>query len=198
MSKTLANLEWPDGRANPSGIKPIAYMVRKSEIISYPTIPTDASTAAELVTYDGDFTLKAAAKFITIYSTQGKGKVEWEPTGEKDCKGFLNKATLSYPDIDDNAKAVALQTANSNVVCIIPHYVSGGGIRYVVLGSENFDGTITPKGTSGDSFGSAKGLTIEIEAPDFLPLPVYTGLIPTDTGTLNCETGVFTPTAPVA
>lgn len=193
MSKTLANLEWPDGKTNPSGIKPIAYAVRKSDIVTFPTINADPAAPADYIAYDGDFVLKALALFITIYSTQGKGKLTFEPTGEKDCQGFLNKGTLSYPDISDNAKAMALRTINSNIIYIVPHYVSGGEIRYVVLGSENFDSTTTMKGDSGDAFGSAKGVTIEIEAPDFLPLPIYTGLIQIDGGTLNCATGKFTP-----
>ncbi len=63
-----------------------------------------------------------------------------------------------------------------------------------MIGSEDFNASTSMKGDTGDSFGSAKGMTIEVEAPDFYPLPNYEGLLETSDGTLNCATGVFTPT----
>ncbi len=188
MGSTLKNLDWADGQANPSGIKPIGYAVFKRDIVTFPKIDKDT------VVYKEDFILREGVKWITVYSTQGKGKLTWEPTGETDCQGILNKATLSYPDLSDNAKITAASTINSNLIYVIPHYVAGGGVRYAVIGSEDFNASTSMKGDTGDSFGSAKGMTIEVEAPDFYPLPNYEGLLETSDGTLNCATGVFTPT----
>lgn len=193
MVNTLANLEWPDGQTNPSGIKPIAYAIFKRDILTFPKMKADATTPAETVTYAEDFVLKTEAKWITVYSTQGKGKLTSEPTGETDCRGFTNKGTFSFPDLSVNAKALALKSTNSNLVWIAPHYVAGGGVAYAVLGGEHFNAKTDMKFDTGDSFGSAKGMTTEVEAPDFYPLPIYTGLIETAEGTLNCKTGVFTP-----
>lgn len=193
MSTTLANLDWPDGQSNPAGIKSIAYFISKADITKFPILKSNPASPAELVTLDGDFELAALAKFSTIYTTQGVGKVDWESSGEKDCKAITNKASLSYPDINDQAKAFATQTLNSNTLFIIPHYVAGGKIRYCVLGNKDFDSTVDIKGSSGAKPGDQKGLTIEISAPDFCALPVYTGLIPMEDGTLNCATGEFTP-----
>lgn len=193
MGNTLANLEWPDGQTNPSGIKPIAYAILKRDIATFPKIKTDGATSSELVTYTEDFTLKEGVKWITVYSTQGKGKLTSEPTGETDCRGFTNKGTFSFPDLSVNAKALALKSANSNLVWVVPHYIAGGGVAYATLGGEHFNAKTDMKFDTGDSFGSAKGMTTEVEAPDFYPLPNYEGLLETSEGTLNCKTGVFTP-----
>ena len=191
--KLLNDLKWDDGQTNPSGIMPIAYAIFKRDITTFPKIKKDGATSAEMITYTEDFVLKEGAKWIAVYSTQGKGKLSWEPTGETDCRGFTNKGTFSFPDLSVNAKVLALQSANSNLVWIAPHYVAGGGVAYAVLGGEHFNAKTDMKGDTGDSFGSAKGMTTEVEAPDFYPLPNYEGLLETSEGTLNCKTGVFTP-----
>lgn len=191
----LINLDWDDGRTNPSGIKSIAYFVRRSDIAKFPTLAADAATAAEMVGYKDDIVLKTGKKFETIYTTQGVGKVSSEVVGEKDVKQPVNKATLSYPDINDEAKAFATRYCNANMVFIIPHNTASG-VRYAVFGLD-MDASLTPKMESGDKPGSTKGLTIEIEAPDIVALPNYLGVIETATGSLNCSTGVFTPVAEV-
>lgn len=183
----LKNLDWPDGQTNASGIKPIAYAIRKVMVKKFPKLAEGG------VAYDGDFDLADGAKFITIYTTQGKGKVGYDQTGEKDCRMFTNKASLSFPDLSDAAGVLAVNTINSNLLVIVPHYEAGNKVRYAVFGSEHFDATTDCKGDSGDAPGSAKATTIEITAPDFVPLPSYSGLIPLDSGTLNCATGVTTP-----
>ena len=193
--RNLRNLSWKDGQINPSGIKSAAYFFLKSTVKTFPSMPADPKSAAEAVTYDGDFELVEGATAIEIYSTQGKGKAEFEGTGEKDCKMVTNKLTLSYPDMNDEAVDFVTSNMNANGIFIVPHYTAGGKVVYVVIGGQHFDSEISITGTTGDAAGSARGLTIEVSAPDFYALPRYTGIIPLPDGTLNCSTGVFTPTA---
>lgn len=180
---TLSNLDWVSGKANPAGIKSIAYFVRKSDISIYPKL-TGAS-------YTGDIELVAGKKFLTIYTTQGVGKVTFELVGNKDGKQPVNKATLSYPDINKAAKEFVTTYCNDNVVFIIPHYTTDG-VSYAVFGLE-YDCDVKFTGDGGDKPGSDKTFKIEIESADWAALPIYTGVINTDKGSLNCETGVFTP-----
>ena len=190
----LKSLEWKQGQVNPSGIRPLAYFIHKKDIAAWPVIEDDMAAAAnedEYVNYQGDYVLKAGASWKTIYSTQGKGSANWEPMGEKDCKMFTNKATLSYPDINDEGRAFTKAMANDNCVIIIPLPTKG---RYLALGSEYYDVAVTSKGNTGDAPGSAKGVTIEIEVPDTTPLPGYKGELVLEDGSLDCATGVFTPT----
>lgn len=192
MSELFESLDWADGQSNPSGIKTIVYYIPKRWIKTWPKPLAVPVAVDDLVIYDGDFELVAGKKFKKLYSTQGTGKVDFEPTGEKDHQMFINKGTFSFPDISAKAKAVALQMLNSNVVFVIPlpHPTDK---RFIVLGSEDYDVMVKPKGTTGDKPGSAKGLTFDVEAPDALCLPDYEGLLALDDGSLNCATGVFTP-----
>ena len=193
--RNLRNLSWKDGQINPSGIKSVVYFFRKADVKTFPTMSAEPKSATEAVTYDGDFELVEGATAIEIYTTQGKGKAEFEGSGEKDCKMVTNKLTLSYPDMNDEAVDFVNSNINANGIFIATHYTAGGKVAYVVVGGQHFDPEITINGTTGDAAGSARGLTIEVSAPDFYALPRYTGIIPLPEGTLNCATGVFTPTA---
>lgn len=182
---TLSNLDWADGKANPSGIQSIAYFVRKSDIVSpLPKIGDDG------IAYVEDIKLATGKKFQTIYTTQGAGSVTFELTGEADCVQPVNKAKLSYPDINDMAKTFATSYCNAKMVFIVPHNTVDG-VRFAVFGLE-MDASTKLTGNSGDKPGSAKGLTIEVESPDYVALPNYLGLIETDKGILDCATNIFT------
>lgn len=195
MSELLTSLDWADGQSNPSGIKTIVYVALKRWIKTWPkpiAIPVDAKDEVILA---GDFEMNAGKTFKKLYSTQGNGKCDFEPIGEKDHQMFVNKGMFSFPDISDDAKAAAKQMLNSNCVFVValPHPSEK---RFILLGTDDYDVTTKVKGTTGDKPGSAKGLTFEVEAPDALPLPSYTGALALEDGSLDCETGVFTPTAP--
>ena len=187
----LADIDFPIGSVNPSGISDEVYFVPKQYIKEWPTINDDFETAEDIAEYanlDGNFTLESGKTWNRLYSTQGKGSISWEYQGETDCKVVVNKATLSYPKLNDQGRALAKYASNGDFVFIVKH--DG---QFFLIGSQDYRATVTPNGTSGDAPGSAKGITLEIECPGTTPLPVYTGTILLSDGTLNCETGVFTP-----
>lgn len=180
------------GSVNPSGISDEVYFIAKQNIAGWPTIEDDfdeADDADEYAQYDGNFTLKTGKKWNLLYSTQGKGKISWEYQGETDCKVVVNKATLSYPKITNEARAFAKFASNGDFVFCVKH--DG---KFYIIGNKDYRATLTPNGDSGDAAGSAKGITIEIECPDTTPLPTYVGTIELSTGTLDCSTGVFAAT----
>ncbi len=193
MSNLLESLEWADGQINPSGIGTTVYYALKSEIKTMARIvrtPAPA-TAEDNVNLAGDHEMQPGKFFKKLYTTQGVGKVFWEPLGEKDHKMFLNKGMFSFPDIGVEARSFAKQSINSNVVFIVkmPHESE---VRFVQIGDADYDVTVTIKGDSGDKPGSAKGLTFDVESPCTTPLPGYVGAIVLEDGTLDCETGEFT------
>lgn len=188
----LADIRFKLGSVNPCGISDEIYFIPKSFITTWPTIEDDfdeAEDGDEYAQYDGSFTLAQGKTWTRLYSTQGKGKISWEYQGETDCKVVVNKASLSYPKITNEARAFAKFASNGDFVFVVKH--DG---KFYVIGSPDYRATLTPNGDSGDSAGSAKGITIEIECPDTTPLPTYIGNIVLADGTLNCSTGVFTPT----
>lgn len=189
---TLGNLDWPNGKVNPSGIVPIAYRIPRAHITAWPTISDDSNVAATIgafVNYLGDFVLAAGKKWETLYSTYGKGKATFEPVGERDARMYVNKGTLSFPDVTDEVRAYAKMAANGDYVYLI-HTPNG---RYHVIGNESYPVQTSLSGDTGDAAGSAKGVTISLECSDVTPLPLYKGDLVTAAGSLDIETGVFTP-----
>lgn len=187
----LGNLDFAIGGINPSGIGATIYRIAKSAIVSWPTIvndPTATGAVSTLSSYNGDFTLATDAVWDKLYSTQGKGKITFEVTGEVDCKMYNNKASLSFPDLTAEALAFCKAAANGDFVFIVK---SAG--RYHVIGSPDYRAVISPTGDSGDAAGSAKGVTFEVECPDVTPLPIYAGELVLADGTLDCATDTFTP-----
>jgi hypothetical protein len=187
----LGNLDFAIGGINPSGIGATIYRVAKRDIASWPTIvddPTATGQVSTLSSYAGNFTLVTDAVWDKLYSTQGKGKVTFEVTGEVDCKMYTNKASLSFPDLTAEALAFCKAAANGDYVFI----VKAAG-RFHVIGSPDYRCTISPTGDSGDAAGSAKGVTFEVECPDVTPLPIYVGTLELADGELDCSDGSFTP-----
>lgn len=187
----LGNLDFAIGGINPSGIGATIYRVAKRDIAAWPTIvddPTATGQVSTLSSYAGNFTLVTNAVWDKLYSTQGKGKVTFEVTGEVDCKMYTNKASLSFPDLTAEALAFCKAAANGDYVFI----VKAAG-RFHVIGSPDYRCTISPTGDSGDAAGSAKGVTFEVECPDVTPLPIYVGTLELADGELDCSDGSFTP-----
>lgn len=189
----FADMTWTDGQVNPSGIATELFWIPKSDIATFPVVAAAPGTPAANVLLAGDFVLKPGKTFFRMHSTQGKGEVTFEPLGEKECKLFMNKGKFLFPDISDAAKSHAKMAANSSIVYVVklPHQSEK---RYVVLGDADYDTETKPGGNSGGEPGSQKGLNIEVEVPSFTPLPNYAGDIVLSDGTLDCATGVFTPT----
>lgn len=189
----IADLSFKTGRVNPSGILPIAYCIAKSMIAVWPTIADDPNetdaTIDKMVNYTGDFVLAKDGAWIRIYSTHGKGKATSEAQGEADGKSFINKLTLSFPTIDDNARAYAKMIVNDDYVYVVP----APGKKYFVIGSKDYPSRSTPNFDTGDATTSAHGLTISVECTDTTPLPIYKGEIVFATTSLDCLTGVETP-----
>jgi len=188
------NLDFNIGSVNPSGIVTV-FRIRRRYITAWPTIENDPDKSDEigeddLVKYVGNFTLASGKKFQKIYSTQGKGNISSETTGETDCKMFINHGSFSFPDLSPIGLGFAKASVNDDYV-----YVVKAAGRYHVIGSEDYRSTTSVASASGDAAGSAKGLTFTVDCPDVSPLPVYEGNLVTDEGTLNCGTGEFTPAA---
>lgn len=189
----LSDINFPVGSVNPSGIKDTVYAIPKQYITNWPTIVNDLQDAENLKKYtvlSGNFGVANGKTWIRIYTTQGKGKISFEPQGEADCKMFVNKATLSYPKITDEARALAKFSVNGDLIYCVKH--DG---KYYIIGSEDYRSEASPSGDSGDAPGSSKGLPFEISCPDVTPLPVYEGTIVLSDGTLDCSDGSFTPSA---
>lgn len=194
----LKALDFKIGSSNPSGIADTIFYTPKSDIASWPEIVDELEDATEdgemdkddYVDYDGDFTMVTGKKFLSLYNTQGKGKVSSSTTGEVDCK--MNQSTLEikFPRLTREARGFAKAAANGDFVFIYKH-----DKQYFVIGNQDYRSNVTVDGNTGDSAGSDKGFTIKVEVPDTTAFPRYTGVLATDKGDLDCATGRLTQNA---
>jgi len=80
----LANILRTDGQQNTPGLKEIGYFAIKTEVATFPALPSAPSTAAEEVTLSGTFVMESEKYFKKLFSTEGNAKVEGESQGELD------------------------------------------------------------------------------------------------------------------
>lgn len=188
------NLDFNIGSVNPSGIGETAFRIRKRYIKSWPTLeddPDSSDTISEpdLAKYKGDFVLAEDKKWQRIYSTQGKGSVTFETSGETDCKMFINHALLSFPDLTPEALGFGKASVNDDFVYLVK---SAG--RWHVIGSPDYrSNTVMGGPGSGTTAGSAKGVEFTVDCPDVSPIPIYAGIIVYDGGSLDADSGEMTP-----
>jgi len=191
MADLFEDMQWADGLINPSGIATQLFYIPKSHIKTFPKVASAPVDSNENVTLDGDFELEAGKTWFRLHSTNGKGNVTFEKMGEKEHGMVLNKGHFKFPDISNAAKSLAKGTINSSIIYVVklPHQSE---FRYVVLGHVDYDTESKVNGMSGDAPGTEKGLVIDVEAPDYTPLPGYAGALVLSDGSLDCATGVFT------
>jgi len=189
-----ASLVKPGTDANASGIRVTVFFVPKSDIATFPKVSLTPATTEDAVRIAEDFVMKTGKKFLKLHSTQGKGKLDFDQVGEKPDVVFINKGSFSFPDLSDVAKAVAKAAINDDVIYVV-QLLHQTEKRFIVLGNDDYETITKIKGTSGDKPGAAKGLDFSVEANDYSPLPTYVGSLVTEDGTLDCETGILTPTA---
>lgn len=167
------------------GIRGKVYAVPVKQIATWPTLPAYATTdMKEIVTYTGNFTLEAEAKWQSIDLTLNKGSITWESQGEEPGQLILNKAVLTHPEIDEDAAAFASQANRDHLVYVVQQRDG----KWRVLGSEAFGGCRTTiSGGTGEGVTSTDvGTVLNVEADDAVVAPFYVGTLDTEDGEINC------------
>lgn len=188
---TWGDIPFKIGSVNPSGLSGNeAFWAHKDWITAFPTMANDPDNATleTYINYSGSFAMASGATFLRLYTTQGKGSFTSEAIGEKDVKMYNNTLTLSFPKITDEVRGFVKLFNNGDAVLVVKH--DG---KYYVFGNQDYRNDITCSISSGDEAGSAKGVTITAVVPDVTPCACYTGTLALSDGTLDCSTGVFTP-----
>ena len=176
------NIDWQDGNVSIPGIYEEAYYIPKTHIVAFPAVIAAPATATDLVTLVGDFTLDALKVWKKINHIDGKANVSAEAQGEVRSQTFLNKATFKTSLTTEDATAFAMSANNANVVYLVKEKNSG---KWRVLGNNMFNTITKPSVMLGGEATSERGLSMEVEVTDSIPLPFYTGAIMTDNGDVN-------------
>jgi hypothetical protein len=176
------NLDWQCGQVSIPGIYHDLYYIQKCDISTWPTLPTSPSSAAEEVTYAGDFTLEGTATWLKINCIDIKSPVTCEPQGEIRSQTFLNKLTVVTALTEEKATAFAKLANNTDLIYLVREKNSG---QWRVIGNEMFQTNTKPMVNIGGDPTGEKGTTLEIEVTDPIPAPFYDGAIVTEDGDIN-------------
>lgn len=176
------NIKAPQGSAKVlPGIKAKAYHIPKRGITAWPTEPLpSATTAAERVTYQGDFTLAEGFSWTYVECVQKKGTLNAETQGEANNPSVLNKFTGLHSGTEEEATDLQQQAINDELVWLV-QTMNG---KWRVIGHQDFDCTTKVNLNCGGEVTGEKGTTIEAECSDYT-LRFYDGEILTTNGDVN-------------
>jgi len=183
---TLKSLKHCEGVPVSPGIKRRAYLLAVSDIMGWPTLPTDEFGRPTSATYQGAFTLAEGKKWLPYDHLPSKADFKSETQGEEPSKTFKVTANIIHPGIGEEAAAAATSLINTRVVALVED-MNG---RFRVVGCEKYNGaTVSPSRDNGQGATGSAGTTFALEADDVADAPFYTGPIETEDGTINEATG---------
>lgn len=173
------SLEWCEGAPNFAGMQGEVLYTAAKNIAKWPERQKTGS-GIELAAYEKDssFVLKADKTFKKIDILPAKSTSQSDPQGEMPSGSQLNKLSLVHPGSGEKASNAAAYI--NNIPCVFLVKDMDGNWR--VCGCQRWASEIkaTVKQDWGQGSAGSAQTTIEVEAPDTTPFPVYCGDVPTD------------------
>ena len=181
LQKSLA---WCMGKPELPGIRKRIYYISKDQIAQWPTYIRDYyNRRAKKAAYRGNFVLVADAKWKYIDIIPEKSQLTSEPQGELPSQTQLNKLVAVFPGVSPEASAAACYLNNSDNVFLVEDMK--GFFR--VVGCRKWFTKTTVSQDNGQGPTGNTSTTINVEAPDEVPSPVYMGIIETEDGDVQGE-----------
>lgn len=174
------------GKKSMPGARAYMYIIKKSNIVTWPTRKGSAATSlAEVATLAGDFVLAADKKWARVELIPNQQQVVSEQAGQWGSYVFKNTATFVVPGTEEEATGLATEVNNDNCVILYPQ--RNGKFR--LLGNEMFDLAIKPGLDTGKSSDDTNATTLTAEVEDEIPAPFYVGKIETNDGDISGADG---------
>ena len=172
------------GKPELPGIRKRIYYISKDQIAQWPTYIRDYyNRRAKKAAYRGNFVLVADAKWKYIDIIPEKSQLTSEPQGELPSQTQLNKLVAVFPGVSPEASAAACYLNNSDNVFLVEDMK--GFFR--VVGCRKWFTKTTVSQDNGQGPTGNTSTTINVEAPDEVPSPVYMGIIETEDGDVQGE-----------
>lgn len=171
-------IEFPEGRSNLGGLRPIGYYGYVSEAVTIPEVPTDPATLDAASVIAGNIVM-AAGKYMTpMYGTLEKLNLKGEQQGERD--GLSNKVTLNWfiPGHQAQNLGAARYFPKRRMFFVVTDHEGNNRL----VGNQYFPAEVKTTDDTGTAVGDLKGVTYEIGTYSDGPAPIYTGEIPTSSG----------------
>ncbi|RYC69790.1 MULTISPECIES: hypothetical protein [Spirosoma] len=171
MAIEYKDLLGPNGEENNmGGTEQIVYLIRKSDVKTY---PAPAAAPANKYVMNTPYVLNTGKKAMQLYTTEDMSELDLGSNGEADGKSFKPMLKLFYPGIDEDAIQFINDVKNDKVNMLVP--LNNGKI--IQLGSGKHFMTVSPEMKTGTVSGRGLGTFIEISG--FVPnILFYSAAVP--------------------
>ena len=179
------NVEYCQGSSSLPGIRPHMYLIRRSNIVSFPKVQgDDAASLEDVAVIKQSFVLAEGKKFVKIDLVEGESEPTCENQGNEGAKSFLNRVNFVLPGTQKKVTGLISKLNNDDVVILYPQ--RDGAIR--VIGNEMFRVQLELGQNAGRSVTDSSQSTVNASVSDINPAPFYEGTIVTEDGNIDGKT----------
>lgn len=175
------------GKKSLPGVRGYVYGIAKRDIMTWPTIGTEApKTLADVAKYAGDFVLATDKKWHKIGLIPNESELQVESQGSFGSKTFQVTGSAVIPGTEEEVSGYIAQANNDEMVYL---FIQRNG-KARMVGSEAFTPELSLSQATGKATTDANSTTISAVADDEYPAPFYPGKIETEDGDISGATGL--------
>lgn len=175
------------GKKSLPGVRGYVYGIAKRDIMTWPTIGTEApKTLADVAKYAGNFVLATDKKWHKIGLIPNESELQVESQGSFGSKTFKVTGTAVIPGTEEEVSGYIAQANNDEMVYL---FIQRNG-KARMVGSEAFTPELSLSQATGKATTDANSTTISAVADDEYPAPFYPGKIETEDGDISGATGL--------
>ena len=175
------------GKKSLPGVRGYVYGIAKRDIMTWPTIGTEApKTLADVAKYAGNFVLATDKKWHKIGLSPNESELQVESQGSFGSKTFKVTGSAVIPGTEEEVSGYIAQANNDEMVYL---FIQRNG-KARMVGSEAFTPELSLSQATGKATTDANSTTISAVADDEYPAPFYPGKIETEDGDISGATGL--------
>jgi hypothetical protein len=175
------------GKKSLPGVRGYVYGIAKRDIMTWPTIGTEApKTLADVAKYAGNFVLATDKKWHKIGLIPNESELQVESQGSFGSKTFKVTGSAVIPGTEEEVSGYIAQANNDEMVYL---FIQRNG-KARMVGSEAFTPELSLSQATGKATTDANSTTIPAVADDEYPAPFYPGKIETEDGDISGATGL--------
>lgn len=175
------------GKKSLPGVRGYVYGIAKRDIMTWPTIGTEApKTLADVAKYAGNFVLATDKKWHKIGLIPNESELQVESQGSFGSKTFKVTGSAVIPGTEEEVSGYIAQANNDEMVYL---FIQRNG-KARMVGSEAFTPELSLSQATGKATTDANSTTISAVADDEYPAPFYPGKIETEDGDISGATGL--------
>ena len=175
------------GKKSLPGVRGYVYGIAKRDIMTWPTIGTEApKTLADVAKYAGNFVLATDKKWHKIGLIPNESELQVESQGSVGSKTFKVTGSAVIPGTEEEVSGYIAQANNDEMVYL---FIQRNG-KARMVGSEAFTPELSLSQATGKATTDANSTTISAVADDEYPAPFYPGKIETEDGDISGATGL--------